>query len=58
MGKKISTLGDIEIEKDKLYCYKCLIFKKMYLTRFSSGAKTINTLLVTCNIIVKLNHYM
>ena len=26
MGKEILTFGDIEIEKDKFYCYKSNIF--------------------------------
>ena len=52
MGKEILTFGNIEIEKNKFYCHKTLIFLK----RFPLVKKTINTLLVTCTIIIKLSH--
>ena len=66
MGKEILTFGDIELAKKKEFYYntspvplkdihieKILVSKKI-----SSGEKTINTLLVTCLMITKLNHYI
>ena len=59
MGKEILTFDDIEIEKNKLYCYKSPIFKNMqilrkyqYLTRLIWVKKTIGI------IIIKLIHYI
>ena len=53
MGKEISTIGNIEIEKNKLYRHKSPIFKKyvdiekvIVSNKMSFGEKTINTLLV------------
>ena len=66
MGKEILTFGDIELAKKIEFYYntspvplkdihieKILVSKKI-----SSGEKTINTLLVTCLMITKLNHYI
>ena len=66
MGKEILTFGDIELAKKKEFYYntspvplkdihieKILVSKKI-----SSGEKTINTLLVTCLMVTKLNHYI
>ena len=47
MGKEINTFGDIEIEKHKFHCFKSPI----------NTLKAINTLLVTCIMIMKLRHY-
>ena len=66
MGKEILTFGDIELAKKKefyhntipvplkdIHIEKILVSKKIF-----SGEKTINTLLVTCLMITKLNHYI
>ena len=50
MGKTILTFGDTDIEKNEFYHHKFPIFKK--------NIKTINTLLVTCIMIIKLSHYI
>ena len=62
-GKEILTFGDIEIEKNKFYRYKTPIFlgdvdieKVLVSTRFLLVKKTINTLLITCIMIIKLGH--
>ena len=47
MGKEINTFSDIEIEKHKFHCFKSPI----------NTLKAINTLLVTCIMIMKLRHY-
>ena len=47
MGKEINTFGDIEIEKHKFHRFKSPI----------NTLKDINTLLVTCIMIIKLRHY-
>ena len=64
MGKKILTLGDIEIEK-KITAIRLLFFlgmkiprKYLYLTQFLLVKETVNTLLVTYTIIIKLSHYI
>ena len=57
MGKEISTFSDIQIEKYKLYYYKSLTSQKVDLTRFLLVKEIINNLLVTCMMIIKLNHY-
>ena len=66
MGEEILMSGDIKIEKDKLYRYKSSIFvedvdinKVLVSNNISFGEKkTINTLLVTCMMIIKLSHYL
>ena len=66
MGKEILTFGGIEIEKkNKFYHHKTPIYwgdvdieKDQHLTRFLLMKKTINTLLVTCTIIIKLSYYI
>ena len=62
MGKEI-MFGDIEIEKYELHCYKTPVFledagiKNVLLSnKISSDEKTMNTLLFTCMMIIKLNH--
>ena len=68
MGKKILTFGDIEIEKNNFYDRKSSIFlkdieneevlvsNKIYFGK--EKKKNYNTLLVTCIMIIKLNHYI
>ena len=59
MGKEILTFDKIEIEKNKFYRQKtpfCGGYE--YLKRFILvKKKTINTILVTCTIIIKLSPY-
>ena len=55
MGKEILTFGEIEIE-NKLFFYRNK--SPVNLTRFLLVKKTRNTLLVTCIMIIKLNHYI
>ena len=64
MSKENLTFGDIEIEK-KIYCHKAPKFLKdvniekvLVSNKISFGEQTINTLLVTCIMIIKLNHYI
>ena len=55
----VKTFGNIEIGKHKFYCHKSPILKKeqvLVSNEISFGEKTINTLLVTCIMIVELNH--
>ena len=52
MSKEISTVGDIEIENINLTTTKVLLLRRFLVK------KTINTLLVTCIMIIKLSHYM
>ena len=63
MGKEILTFEDIEIEKNKIYYHKIPIFggnedteKVLVSNKISFGEKTMNTLLVTCIMVIKLNH--
>ena len=66
MGKEILTFGDIELAKKKeFYCntspvpLKDIHIEKILVSKkISSGEKTINTLLVTCLMVTKLNHYI
>ena len=65
MDKEILTFGDIEVEKNKFYHDKSSIFLKdvdiekvLVSSKIFSGEETINTLLVTCVIIIKLSHYV
>ena len=65
MGKEILLFGNTEIDKNKFYrnetgtflkdvdIEKVLVPKKIYFDE-----KTINTLLVTCVMIIKLSHYI
>ena len=63
MGKEILIFGDIEMEKDKFYIYESPMFLEdvdinnaLVSNKIFSGEKTINTLLVTCRMIIKLSH--
>ena len=65
MVKEILTFGDIEIEKNRFYRHKTPILLEdvdieivIVSNKISFGEKkkTIITLLVTCAIIIKLNH--
>ena len=65
MSKEILTFGDIETETYKFYHNKSPIFledvdiKKVVVSnKISLGEKTINTLLVTCIMFMKINHYI
>ena len=65
MGKELLLFGNTEIDKNKFYrnetatflkdvdIEKVLVSKKIYFDE-----KTINTLLVTCVMIIKLSHYI
>ena len=62
MGKEILTFGNIDI-KNKFYHHKTPIFlgnidieKVLVCNKISFGEKTISTLLVTCIMVIKLNH--
>ena len=62
MGKEFSNFVKTEVEKNKLYHHKTLIFLKdvdieklLISSKISLGRKS--TLLVTCLIIIKLIHY-
>ena len=57
--------GDYEIEKILFYCHKIPSFlnnldikKVLVSNKITVERKTIITLLVTCMIIIKLNHYI
>ena len=58
--QEILSFRDIEIEKDKFCCYKSTVSLRDIdidkLLRFVLVRKTTNTLLVTCMMIIKLNH--
>ena len=63
MGKKNLTFGDIETEKNKSYRHKNSIFLEgvdsaivLVSHKIFSCTKTINTLLATCIMIIKLSH--
>ena len=63
MGKEILTFEDFKIEKNKLCRHKTPIFmedvdfeKVLVSNKISFGGKNINTLLVTCIMLIKLNH--
>ena len=65
MGMETLTFGKIEIEKKKIYHQKLILFlgdvdtkKVLVSNKISFGKRNINTLLVTCTIIIKLSHYM
>ena len=62
MGKKIFTFGDIEIEKNKnktpfflgdVDIKKALVSNEIFFVK-----KTISTLLATCVMVIRLNHYI
>ena len=61
-GQEILTFSDIEIDKNKFYYYKSpvplrdvIIEKVSVFNKSSFSEKTINTLLVTCIMIIKLS---
>ena len=64
MGKEILNFGNTEIEKNKFCRNKAPIFLKVVDTEKVlvsnkvpfGGKRTINTLLVTCIMIIKLSH--
>ena len=63
MGKEILTFGDIVIEKNIFYLHKTAIIwrdvdieKVLVSKKVSFDEKTINILLVTCIMIIKLSH--
>ena len=66
MGKEILTFGNIEIEKNKFYYNKNpapltdLNIEKVLVSNkiFYLVKKSINTLLVTCIMMIKLSHYL
>ena len=60
MGKEVLTFGDIEIEKNKFYPPKTFIFLKDVDVEkvLVSNKSTISTLLLTCIVAIKLNHYI
>ena len=64
MGKEILTFGDIEIEKKSYHLKTPILLKDVDMekvlvsNKISLGEKTINTLLVTFIMIIKLSHYM
>ena len=65
LTKEISTFGDTETEKNRIYHHKTPILfgdvglgKALGSNKIPFGKKTINTLLVTFMIIIKLSHYI
>ena len=63
MGKEILTFSDIETEKNNFYRHKNPVplrdvdtEKVLVSNKVSSIEKTINTLLVTCIMMIELNH--
>ena len=57
MGKETLTFGNIEIEKKNFTTISLLFFGRLLVSnKISFGEKTINTLLVTCITVKKLNH--
>ena len=65
MGKEIPTFGDTEIEKNKFYHHKSPIFlgdvdieKVLVSNKISLGEISLSTLVVTCIMLIKLNHYI
>ena len=66
MGREISKFGNIEIDKNKFYRHKTSIFlrdvdiEKVLVSfrsiRFLLVKTTINTLLITCIMVTKLNY--
>ena len=65
MGKEILEFDNTEIEKNKFYRNWTPIFLKdvdiekvLVSNKISFGEKTISTLLVSCIMIIKLNHHI
>ena len=66
MGTEILRFADIEIGKNKFYCYKTSNFLKkdadiekvLVCNKFFLRKKSINTLLVTSILMIELSHYM
>ena len=65
MIEDVITFGDIEFEKHKFHRYKCPLLLEdvdidnvLVSNKISFGEKTINTLLFTFMMIVKLSHYI
>ena len=65
MGKKILTFDNIETKKNKFYHNATPTFVKdeninkvLVSTKISFGEKAINTLSVTCIMMIKLSHYI
>ena len=66
MTKEITTFSDVKAEKHKFHCYKSRIVLEdvdldnvLISSKISFGKKKLkNTLLVTCVMIIKLNHYI
>ena len=63
--KKVIMFGYIKIKKHNFHRYKCLIFSEdvdtdrhYCLTTFLLMKKAVNTLLVTCMMIIKLSHHV
>ena len=63
MGKDVLTFVNIEIEKNRFYGHKTSIFlgdadiqKVLVSNKISFGEKNVRTLLVTCTMVIKLNH--
>ena len=64
MEKEIIRFGNIDIEKQKFDHYKSDFLEDIDIdnvlvsNKISSGKKTVNTLLITCMMIMKLSHYI
>ena len=64
VSKKILTFDNTEIEKKNVPSWKSFFLKDVGIekalvsNKISSGEKTINTLLVTCIMIIELSHYI
>ena len=64
MGKDILMFGNTEIEKKMYYCKIPILLKDVNIAKvlvskkISFGEKVINTLLITCIMIIKLSHYI
>ena len=64
MEKEIIRFGNIDIEKQKFDHYKSYFLEDIDIdnvlvsNKISSGRKTVNTLLITCMMIMKLSHYI
>ena len=63
-GKRNIRFGNIDIEKQKFDHYKSYFLEDIDIdnvlvsNKISSGKKTVNTLLITCMMIMKLSHYI
>ena len=64
MEKEIIRFGNIDIEKQKFDHYKSYFLEDIDIdnvlvsNKISSGKKTVNTLLITCMMIMKLSYYI